>query len=274
MQAGIPLTTVRSWVRRGRLLRLHRGVYAVGHDALRPEGYRLAAVLACGPGAALSHAAAADHLDLRGSSARLIDVSVIAHRRPRPGIRLHWPRRFEPGDVVGHRGIATTSATRTIIDMAAGLRMNQLENLVANAEFRGLLDYGRLDRARSRKLAAILGRGVHATRSADEDVFVAALRAASVEGFETNVWMTHGGGEEWQVDVLFRRERVVVEIDDDSHRTRRAFELDRHKDAVRQAAGFATLRFTRRQVRENAQGAVALVVRTLGDRASALRSAP
>lgn len=271
---GIPLTTVRSWVRRGRLLRLHRGVYAVGHDALRPEGHWLAAVLACGPGAALSHAAAADHLGLRSSSARLIDVSATAGRRPRPGIRLHRPRRFEPGDVIDRHGIATTSVARTIIDMARGLPMNQLENLVANAEFRGLLDHGRLARTRSRKLATILGRGLHATRSVDEDRFVAALRAASIRGFETNVWMTHGGGEEWQADVLFPQERVIVEIDDDSHRTRHAFELDRHKDAVRQAGGFVTLRFTRRQVREDAGGAVALVARLLADRASALRSAP
>ncbi|MEO6496993.1 MAG: type IV toxin-antitoxin system AbiEi family antitoxin domain-containing protein [Solirubrobacteraceae bacterium] len=273
VEAGIPLTTVRSWVRRGRLLRLHRAVYALGHDVLRPEGYRLAAVLACGPGAALSHAAAADHLDLRGSSARLIDVSATAARRPRNGIRLHRPRRFDPGDVIDHRGIPTTSVTRTVIDMAPGLPMNQLENLVANVEIRGLLDHGRLAGARSRKLATIIGRGALATRSPHEVGFVDALRATSLPRFETNVWMTHGGGEEWQADVLFRRERVIVEIDDDSHRTRKAFEQDRHKDVVRQADGFATLRFTRRQLREDVQGAVALLARTLDDRASALRSA-
>lgn len=272
--AGIPPTTVRSWVRRGRLLPLHRGVYAVGHDALRPEGHLLAAVLACGPGAALSHASAASHLDLRGSWARLIDVSALAGRRGHRGIRLHRPRRFAPGDVVEHHGIPTTSATRTIIDMAPGLAMGPLESLVANAERRGMLDHGRLGQARSRKLATIVGRGVQATRSRDEARFLDALRAAGLGGFEANVWMTHGGGEEWQADVLFARERVIVEIDDDSHRTRKAFELDRHKDAVRQASGFATLRFTRRQLREDPRGAVALVARLLAGRPTARRSAP
>ena len=75
--------------------------------------------------------------------------------------------------------------------------------------------------------------------------------------------MTHGGGEEWQADMFFRRERVIVEIDDDRHKTAVAFERDREKDAVRQAHGYATLRFTRRQIREDLPGRVALIAKAL-----------
>lgn len=259
-EAGLGDGAVKARTAAGALIRLHRGVYAVGHSRLLPQGRRLAAVLACGSGAALSHAAAADHLDLRGSAARILDVSVPANRRSHRGVRVHRTS-FEPGDVVEHEGIRTTSPTRTIIDMARRLPMGQLENLVANAQLRGLLDDRRLEGVRSRRLDAILGRGAQPIRSKHERRLLDAVRAAGLPEPEMNVWMTHGGGEEWQADMLFRRERVIVEIDDDSHKTHKAFELDRNKDAVRQAHGFATPRFTRRQIREDLAGVIALLSR-------------
>lgn len=256
---------VRYAVARGRLLRLHRGVYAVGHRQLLKQGRWLAAVLACGPGAALSFAAALDHLDLRTSGARVVDVTVPRCRRAQPGIRLHRARCIEPGDVVVLDGIPTTSVTRTIIDVARAWPLTRVERVVAEAEHRGLIDHARLQRARSRNLTAIFGAPTtpQRNRSADEERLLAAVRAAGLPEPEMNAWMTHGGGEEWQVDALFRAERVIVEVDDDRHRTRHAFELDRHKDAVRQAAGFRTLRVTRRQIREDLPAFIALLARTL-----------
>ncbi len=256
---------IRYAVARGRLVRLHRGVYAVGHTRLLKQGRWLAAVLASGEGAALSFASAADHLDLRTSAARIVDVTVPCARRAQPGIRLHRPRVIEPGDIRMHHGIPTTSPTRTIIDLATILRMPALERVAAEAEHRGLLDGDRLARARSRKLRAIFAndRPRARTRSRDETRLLTAIRAAGLAEPEMNAWMTHGGGEEWQVDALFVEARVIVEVDDDRHRTRHAFELDRHKDAVRQAAGFRTLRVTRRQIREDLQAFIALLGRTL-----------
>jgi len=256
---------IRHAIARRRLLRLHRGVYAVGHRRLHKQGRWLAAVLTSGEGAALSFAAAADHLDLRTSGARVVDVTVPCSRRAQPGIRLHRPRVIEPGDVRTHEGIPTTSPTRTLIDLATVLPMPALERVVAEVEHRGLLDADRLGRARSRKLDAIFdgGRRRARTRSQDEARVLRAIRSAGLPEPEMNAWMTHGGGEEWQVDVLFHDARVIIEVDDDRHRTRHAFELDRHKDAVRQAAGFRTLRVTRRQIREDLPRFVALVARTL-----------
>ncbi|MFL5847189.1 MAG: type IV toxin-antitoxin system AbiEi family antitoxin domain-containing protein [Solirubrobacteraceae bacterium] len=259
----------REWLRAGRLIRLHRGVYAVGHDALRREGRWFAAVLACGAGAALSYATAATHLGLRGWAPALIDVSVAAQRRSQPGIHVHRPRSLD-GDVAIVGGIPTTTATRTIIDLAGTLSLAALESLAAEAEHRGLIDHARLSQARSRKLRTIFAGDTPParTRSRDETRFLAAIRAAGLPEPESNVWLTHGAGEEWQPDHLFRQERVIVEIDDDRHRTRRAFELDRAKDATRQADGYATLRFTRRQLRKDPARAVSLVAATLSARRS------
>ena len=253
---------VRYAAARGRLIRLHRGVYAVGHTRLLPQGRWLGAVLACGRGAALSHASAAAHLDLRRSASRVVDVTVPSARRHHDGVRVHRPRRLEPGDVVVHRGIPTTSPTRTLIDLSRNLSLPALERVAAEAEHRGLLDHGRLALARSPKLRAIFAEAPARARSRHEARLLAALREAGIRA-EANVWITHGGGEEWQADVLFRRERVIVEVDDGRHRTRHAFELDRRKDAVRQADGFRTLRFTHRQLDTDLAGAVALVQATL-----------
>lgn len=261
-RAGVGEGAVKARTAAGTLIRLHRGVYAVGHAQLLPAGRRLAALLACGPGAALSYAAAADHLDLRGSAAWIIDVSLPGNRRAHRGVRVHRTI-FLPGDVISHEGIATTSPTRTVIDMSRRLAVGPLENLVANAELRGLLDHARLAQVNSRKLATILGRGSQSTRSRHERRLLDAVRSAGLSAPEMNVWMTHGGGEEWQADMLFRCHRVIVEVDDDTHRTRKAFELDRHKDAVRQAAGYRTLRVTKRQLAEDLPSFITLLSRTV-----------
>jgi hypothetical protein len=262
LELGVGRSSVRDWTRSGRLTRLHRGVYAVGHDALRIEGRWLAAVLAFGERAALSHAGAAESLELRSSAAVL--VSVPGARAGQPGIRLHRPRSLD-GDVIVHRGIRTTSPTRTLIDLARVLPLAQLERVAAQAEHRGMIDHARLRRARSRKLTTIFGGGAARprTRSRDEARVLRAIAAAGLPVPEGNEWLTHGGGERWQPDFLFRRERVIVEIDDDRHRTRHAFELDRLKDAVRQADGYRTLRFTKRQIAEDLPTVISALARTL-----------
>lgn len=261
--AGLGDSAIKARVGAGRLIRLHRGVYAVGHAALRAEGHWLAAVLACGEGAALSFFSAAAHLGLRGSRGALIDVSVPKQRRRRRGLRVHLAGQLGD-DVLDEQGIPTTTATRTLIDLSTVLALGALEPVAARAEARGLVDHRRLARAHSPKLRAIFGGcGPQVTRARDEGRFLAAVRAAGVPEPEMNAWLTHGGGEEWQADALWRDRRVIVEIDDDSHRTRHAFELDRRKDAVRQADGYRTLRFTRRQLAEDLPAVIRTVATVL-----------
>src|SRR5918997_2481110 len=99
--AGMSDKGVTEWVQSGRLRRLHRGIYAFGHDRLRLEGRWLAAVMACGPGAVLSHRDAAQLWELRPSNSGLIDVTVPSRngRIRRRGIRIHRSGRLAPDEV-------------------------------------------------------------------------------------------------------------------------------------------------------------------------------
>lgn len=260
---GVGDGAVKHQVATGRLIRLHRGVYAVGHAALRQQAQWLAAVLACGVGAALSHGSAAAHRGLWRRSGSRIDVTAPRARGPRPGIAIHRPRVLPAGDVTDHHGIPTTTPTRILIDLAPRLSPDALEALAAAAETRDLIDYARIDEAAPQRLKTILGRGARYTRSHLERLFLAGVRAAGLPEPEMNVWMTHGGGEQWQADALYRRERVIVELDGGHHRTRHAFELDRRKDAVRQASGYRTLRFTYRQVTDDLPSVISVLTQTL-----------
>src|SRR4051794_38719447 len=139
---GLAQQTLSDHVREGRLHRLHRGVYAVGHTVLTTRGHWMAAVLAAGPGAALSHASAAALWDLRRSAATVVDVSVPgrAGRMKRRGLRIHRPRTLRPTEVTSPQGIPVTPPARTILDLAATLQPHRLERLLDQAEILELTD--------------------------------------------------------------------------------------------------------------------------------------
>ena len=111
IERGMGTRGISDWVRDGRLLRLHRGIYAYGHDRLRIEGRWLGAVLACGPGAVLSHRSAALLWEIRQSSSGLVDVTVPSQngRRERAGIRIHRSARLAAEEVTAQRGIPVTT---------------------------------------------------------------------------------------------------------------------------------------------------------------------
>jgi predicted transcriptional regulator of viral defense system len=138
--AGLSVA-VDMWVRRGRLLVVHRGVYAVGHAVLRREGRWLAAVLACGEGAVLSHLSAAAHWGMLHSEASRIDVTTPRSRRGAPGIRLHRSRFLSARGITNHQGIAITTVAHTLLDLAATLQPHRLERALAQAQRLGLYDH-------------------------------------------------------------------------------------------------------------------------------------
>ncbi len=176
----------------GRLHRLHRGVFAVGHRALPRWGHDLAAVLACGPGAVLSHASAAALLGLRTSAATRADVTVPGRggRRSRPGLRVH--RAGLPGDEVATvDGIPCTTVARTVVDLAARLDDRGLERVLDQAEVLRVLDLAALraslDRhpnrpgsGRLRGLVASWFPDAVPTRSVLEDRALAAIAACGL----------------------------------------------------------------------------------------------
>jgi hypothetical protein len=105
-ELGVRDRGIANWVRSGRLQRLYRGIYAVGHDRLRLEGRWLAAVMACGPGAVLSHRDAAVLWDLRQSNSAYIDVTVPSRngRKRLAGIRVHRSGRLRRDEVTVRTG--------------------------------------------------------------------------------------------------------------------------------------------------------------------------
>jgi Transcriptional regulator, AbiEi antitoxin len=141
-QLGISRTGVRTRTARGRLHRVHQGVYSIVPTAmLTQDGRWLAAALACGPGAALSIRDATALYGLRGNGRHLIDVTVPGRsHRSRPGIELHRSTTLRPEDVVIVRGIPVTSVARTVLDIAGVIPMDQLELVLEQAEVQGVLD--------------------------------------------------------------------------------------------------------------------------------------
>jgi predicted transcriptional regulator of viral defense system len=125
----------------GRLHAVHQGIHAVGHTALTREGFLMAAVLACGEGAVLSHRNAAELWGV-GSAARSdIDVTTVSRgRKPRRGIAPHQVRRLHRADRTIRDGIPVTTLARTFLDNAEVLNRRQLERQLENAERQGLFD--------------------------------------------------------------------------------------------------------------------------------------
>jgi hypothetical protein len=249
---------------RGRLHLLYRGVYAAGHTVLTARGHWLAAVFACGPGAVLSHASAAALWGLRPSAAVIVDVTVpgTGGRRPKRGIRIHRARTLE---TTTQEAIPVTTPDRTILDLAAALQRRPLERLLDHAQNARITHVAALDalaRAHTghhgapRLLAALHDHtpGTTLTRSELEERFLALCRANGLPKPHVNHFV-----EAKERDFVF----PVIETDSwTHHRTRRAFEDDRHRDQLLARAGWRTLRFTHRQIADD-PAAVAATVRAL-----------
>jgi hypothetical protein len=143
IELGMSTQAIKYRLRRGKLHAVHRGVYAVGRPQLTRHGTLLAAVLSCGPGAALSHDAAAEMQGIRRRRGGPIDVTVPGGQRRRPGVRIH--RRPLPDSDGTHRhGIPVTTPVRTLVDLAQQLSARELEAAVNEADKLDIVDPERL----------------------------------------------------------------------------------------------------------------------------------
>jgi very-short-patch-repair endonuclease len=268
---GLTDTMIAWRVRAGRLHRVRRAVYAVGHPALTPHGRWLAAVLALGPGARLSHGSAGALWDLRRSSASSIDVTVPGSgRRASPGVRTHRVRRNEPDEATIHRGIAVTTPARTVLDLAGDLPRRGLERVLDRAEELRLTDrralaaiaaahHGHRGAGPLRRALADHVAGTTLTRSALEERMLALCREHGLARPRVNHWVAG-----LEVDFLFEAQRVVIETDGWAHhRTRAAFERDRDRDAALARAGHRVLRFTHRQLADDPRAVAATIAAAL-----------
>jgi very-short-patch-repair endonuclease len=259
---GLSPGAVGHRLRVGRLHRVRRGVYAVGHAVLSKEARWLAAVLASGPGAVLSHRSAAAHWGLLQSAATLIDVTAPVTRHGSPGIRLHRSRSLDARDTTSHEGIPITTVPRTLLDLAATIQSHRLERALAQAERLQLYDHRAIIDAIARSnghrgrtaLAQATAREAKLTRSELEAWFLNLVRETGLPEPLANLALTAPDHPHIEVDFCWPSHRLIVELDGwDTHRTRAAFEADRRRDAALQAAGWRVVRFTWRESRTTIQ---------------------
>jgi len=268
---GVGASAIQRRVRAGRLHRVHLGVYLVGHLARAPHATEMAALLACGEAAVLSHRSAAFVWSAGASRPPQVHVTVGGDwSARRPGVVVHRSERLEQTDVEERHGLKLTSAERTILDLAAVLSPAVLEWFIGQAFARRLVSPAALAaRAEAslgwrgiRKLRAALdlSGGPSYTRSPSERTLRGALRRSELPAPEVNVIAGR-----YELDFLWRAERLVVEVDGYTyHSDPVAFERDRLRDAELQASGYRVMRVTRRQVRDTPEAVIARIRRALG----------
>jgi hypothetical protein len=238
-------------LRKRRLHRVHKGVYAVGHLALTRNARFMAAVLACGEGAALSHFSAAVLWGLLTAEGQAIHVTVegnrvcrgvVVHRSPLEGERL---RRY---------GIFVTTPARTIVDLADVVPRRVLERAIDEAEYLKLDWRGaapRRGRRGSGLLASVLAvhePGSTRTRSELEEAFLAFCDSRGFPRPEVNCSI-----EGYECDFVWREQRLIVETDGGAaHGTARARERDPIRDAELQLAGWRVIRISSRRLSRQA----------------------
>jgi very-short-patch-repair endonuclease len=232
---------------------VYRGVYAVGRPELTRYGRWMAAVLSCGPGAALSHESAAAAYEIRDRERAVIEVSVPAHAsRRQPGIRLHRRRTLDR-DLTRVHGIPITRPVCVLVDLATRLPERQLEAAVNEADKRRLVDPETLRRAVDgmpgrpgvRPLRRLLDRRTFTlTDSELERLFLPLARKAGLGPPQTGRRV-----QGYEVDFYWPELGLVVETDGlRYHRTAAQQTRDRVRDQAHTARGLTPLRFTHAQV--------------------------
>jgi very-short-patch-repair endonuclease len=250
LAAGVSRDLLDSWLRRGRLAPLHRGVYQAS-PILGPRAREVAAVLCCGPGTLVSHLSAAAARGLVQPPEGGAPVAVIVQSGRRAGgagIVTHHCRPLPPDEWDLLDGVPTTTAARTLLDIALLVGTGELERALARAERGALVRDGEvaglLERHRGhRGVAALrekLAGEVRLTRSEAEALLLGLVRSGGLPHPETNVRLLG-----FEVDCFWREQRLVGEVDGyASHRGRRSFHSDRRRDARLVAAGYRVLRIT------------------------------
>ena len=239
---GLDKSAVARRASGGRLHRVHRGVYAVGHPTLTFEGRCLAAVLALGlrhgrPGPAVSHRSAAALWGLLPAADGPVDVSLLDRggRRPREGIALHRPTGLLSVDLTSWNRIPITRPRRTLRDLRRVVSTAAHRRAVRKA-----LDLELIPRS------DVLDES-HLTRSELERLFLRLCRRFRLPSPEVNARLGR-----WEVDFLWRDACLAVETDGYRHHgSPLAFERDRIRDAELQGMGYRVLRFTYRQVNDS-----------------------
>ncbi|MBE2315002.1 DUF559 domain-containing protein [Solirubrobacter sp. CPCC 204708] len=234
-------------VARGTLTRRYPGVYSYGRGELSPEAAWMAAVLACGEGAALAHLSLAELLRLSRWPAEAPHVIVPRRHRPVEGITLHHCLGLDPRDLTVINGIPATTVARMLVDLGATHTEHQVAYVINQAAFRRVFDREATLRARARahghpgtgvlaRALALYESGSAGTKSALEDRFLELMADQPAPLVNTE----HLG---YEIDFRWEQRKLVVEVDGNHTRPK-----DRRSDAGRdrtlRAAGYTVVRFT------------------------------
>ena len=274
LELGIGRRLSQDRVEAGILIPVFQGVFALGYGRIGREGRWLAAVLASGPAAVLSHGSAMALWGLRGTRG---PVEVLRRsggvHRPRAGIRLHQTRRL-PGDHVAEvQGIPVTTIERTLLDMAGRLDRKQLERALVAADrsssvrwpaLQSLVSQGRGRKGigRLRRVAMEVDPRAVDARSTLEVDFLAICRDYDLPLPQVNVLV-----DGHLVDFLWPGQRLVVETDSYKyHRDRPTFESDHERTVALTAAGYEVHRATDKMLAWNPDPFLSLVRRSLEKR--------
>lgn len=252
---GMSAQAIKYRVARGRLFPIFPGVYAVGTPHVTREGRWMAAVLACGEGAVLSHASAATLWGLREATAGPIEVTVPARRTVRRrDILVHRAAILEPVDLCLESDIPVTTAIRTIVDTASTMTPDEIAATISRADARDLVKTPSLRAGLARfphqqpgvaKVRAVLDAATFAlTDSQLERRFIPLARRAGLPMPLTGKWVNG-----FKVDFYWPDLGLVVETDGlRYHRSPTQQARDRRRDQAHTAAGLTQLRFTHDQI--------------------------
>jgi len=254
----------------GWLVRLHEGVYRLGVFG-GPFAVEMAALLACGPRSAIGRHSALGVHALQPAGRSPVDVALPhAAKSARRGIRCHRANSLGGEEVTVRHGLRVTTPARTIVDLAAATPVVELERLIEEVQVQQLATstelveairraVGRPGVRKLRDLTALLVDEPLFTRSEAERRLKALLRSAALPMPLTNV--ERAG---WEVDAVWDRQRLVVEVDGYRyHRTRAKFERDRRKDGELLRAGYRVLRVTWRQLTGEPETVIATIAAAL-----------
>lgn len=271
--AGISLNAIAHRLKKGTLRGVHRGVYRIGPLTGRFQ-WEMAAVLACGPEAALSHRTAGGISGIllpRQPEAPIDVIGPQSRRGPANGVRLHRMEPLEPDEVTRRHGLPLTSPARTILDLASCLGPYELERALARALKKEVVNLDSLETMLLRhpyreghpKLRDLLDTADPAfTRSEAEARFLALLRKGDVPRPRANA-VVNG----LEVDFFWPDRGVVAEVDGFAYHSRRsAFEQDRQRDGILAAEDLSVLRFTWRQIQREPERVLVRLCMALGAR--------
>jgi hypothetical protein len=256
LDLGLDDAAIAYRVKIGRLHRVFRGVYAVGRRPITPHEWAGAAVLACGPGAVLSHSSAMALWGFWRRWDQPYEVTIVGDRRT-SAIRVHRSTTLRRRDVTTQLGVRVTTPARTALDMSPRLNDKALKRVVNNMLGSLWANEGQFAETLARhphapgalRIAKLLGLPGTPTRSGWEDDFPTFCEA---HGLPVPVMGAPLFG--YIVDALFVAERVIVELDSwPFHGDKIAFETDRERDVVSLAHGYVTVRVTEERFEERPQ---------------------